>query len=111
MTCKNSDLVYVFICSTCNEEYIEETGEEKTRVQVYRQHKFQPHYQQLKCKENFRICEKGEFKIFPFFKLHSYNKYLREKYAEYFRDKFKDIVDPYNCLLKNANFSVKSSNG
>ena len=26
MACKSSDLVYVFMCSTCNEEYIEETG-------------------------------------------------------------------------------------
>ena len=32
MTCKNSDLIYVVICSTCNEEYIGETGEGITRV-------------------------------------------------------------------------------
>ena len=25
-------------------------------------------------------------------------------------DYFKDIINPYNCLLKNANFSVKTSN-
>ena len=110
MTCERSDLVYVFICSTCNKEYIEETGEGKTRVWVYRQHKRQPHYRQLKCKEHFRTCENGEVKIFPFFKLHSYNKYFREKYAEYFWDKFKDIINPYNCLLKNANFSVITRN-
>ena len=82
MTCKRSDLV--FTCSTCNEEYIEETGEGKTRVRVYRQHKRQPHYQQLKCKEHFRTYENGEVKIFPSFKLNSYNKYFREKHAEYF---------------------------
>ena len=23
---------------------------------------------------------------------------------------FKDIINPYNCLLKNANFSIKTSN-
>ena len=82
MTCKRSDLV--FTCSTCNEECIEETGEGKARVRVYRQHKRQPHYQQLKCKEHFRTYENGEVKIFPFFKLNSYNKYFREKHAEYF---------------------------
>ena len=32
MICKSSDLIYVVICSTCNEEYIGETGEGKTRV-------------------------------------------------------------------------------
>ena len=96
MTCESSDLIYVVICSTCNEEYIGETGEEKTRVRdrvsVYRQHIRQPHYQQLKCEEYFRICGKGQFKIFPFFKIHSHNKYLREKYEKYFRDKFKPTL-------------------
>ena len=57
MTFESSDLVYVVICSTCNEEYIGETGEVKTRVRdrarVYRQHIRQPHYQQLKCEEHF----------------------------------------------------------
>ena len=110
MACKRSDLLYVLICSTCYEEYIEEAGEGKTRVRVYRQHKRQPHYQQLKWKEHFRTYEKRGFKIFNFFKLHSYNEYLREKYAEYIRDKFKDIINPYNCLLKNANFLIITSN-
>ena len=33
MNCKCSDLVYVVICSTCNEEYIGETGKSESRVQ------------------------------------------------------------------------------
>ena len=57
MTCKSSDLIYVVICSTCNEEYIRETGEGKTRVRdivrVDRQHIRQSQYQQLKCEEHF----------------------------------------------------------
>ena len=52
-------------CSCC--DYIKEGS---FRVRVYRKHIRQPHYQQLKCEEHFRSCEKGEFKIFPFFKLH-----------------------------------------
>ena len=55
MTCESSDLVYVVICPTCNEEYIGETGEGKARdrdnVQAYGQHICQPQYQQLKCEE------------------------------------------------------------
>ena len=31
-SCESSDLVYMVLCSTCNEEYIGETGEGKTRV-------------------------------------------------------------------------------
>ena len=93
MTSESSDWIYVVICSTCNEEYIGKTGEGKTkicdRVGVYQQHIRQPEYQQLKCEEHFRTCGKGEFQIFSFFKLHSQNKYLRELYEKYFREKFK----------------------
>ena len=84
------------ICSSCNEEYIGETGEWKTRVRdrvrIYRQHIRELQYQQLKCEEHFRTCRKGQFKILPFFKLHSQNKYLREHYEKYFRDKFKPTI-------------------
>ena len=83
MTCESANLVYVTICSTCNKEYIGETGEGKTsvrnRVRVYLQHIRQPQYQQLKCEEHFPTCGKGEFKIFPLFNLHSQSKYLREQ--------------------------------
>ena len=65
MTCESSDLVYVVMCSTCNEEYIEETGEGKTRVRdrvrVYRQHIHQPHYQQLKYEEILRNFSEHTF--------------------------------------------------
>ena len=81
MTCKSSDSVHLAICSKCNEEYIGETREGKTRVpkrvQVYQQQIRQPQYQQLKCDEHFRTCGYGRFKVFPFFKLHSNNKCLK----------------------------------
>ena len=96
MTCESNDLIYVVIYSTCNEEYIGETGEGKTRVRcrvrVYQQHICQPQYQQLKCQVHFLTCGKRKFKIFPFFKLYSQNKYLRELYEKYFRDKFKPTL-------------------
>ena len=51
-TCDSFNLIYVVICDICKEEYIGETGEGKTklsdRVRVYRQHIWQPQYQQLK---------------------------------------------------------------
>ena len=96
MNCKSSDLIYVVICSTWNEEYMGEAGEEKKkardRYRVYRQHIRQPQYQQLKCEEHFWTCGKGESKIFSLFKLHSQNKYLREQYEKYFRYKFKPML-------------------
>ena len=86
MTCDSTDIVYVVICSTCNEEYTGENGEEKRkvrdRVPVYQQHTRQSQYQQLKCEGHFPFCEKGEFKIFSFFELYSNNKHLREQYEK-----------------------------
>ena len=65
MTCKSSNLVYMVICFTSNEEYIGETGEEKTRVRVYRQHIHQPQYQQLKNVRNiFEFVEKENSKYY-----------------------------------------------
>ena len=62
MTCNSSNLVYVVICPTCREEYIGETGINKTtlrdRVRVYRQHILQPQYQKLKVEEHLRSCGK-----------------------------------------------------
>ena len=78
LACESSNLVYVVISASCNEEHIRETGQGKTRVRdwfrVCLQHICQPQYQQLKCKEHFRTSGQEEFKIFPFFKQHSQNK-------------------------------------
>ena len=49
-TCDSFNLIFVIICDKCKEEYIGETGREKTklkdRVRVYRQQIQQPQYQQ-----------------------------------------------------------------
>ena len=75
------------ICSTWKEEFIGEPGVGKAmvgdRVQVYWQHIHQTQYQQLKFEEHCQTCGKGEFKIFPFFKVYSQNKYWREQYEKY----------------------------
>ena len=96
MTCKSNDLVYVVICSACNKEDIRETGEGKTkardRVRVHQQNIHQLQYQQIKCEQHFQTCGKEEFKILPLFKLYLHNKYLREQYEKYFRDKFKTML-------------------
>ena len=69
MTCESCDLIYVVICSTCNEKYIGETAEGKVRVGnrvwVDQQLINQPQYQQVKCKKQFRTFGKGKLKIFP----------------------------------------------
>ena len=97
MTCDSSNLVYVVICPTCREEYIGETGINKTtlrdRVRVYRQHILQPQYQKLKVEEHLRSCGKGQFKIFPFLQLQKQDTNLRRTIEENFINSFKTALN------------------
>ena len=89
MSYDSSNLIYVIICSNCMEEYIGETGINKTklrdRVRVYRQHIRQPRYQQLKVESHLRTCAGGNFKIFPFLQMSTESKFLRRSYEERFQ--------------------------
>ena len=92
-TCDIFNLIHVVICGTCKEEYIGETGERKTklrdRVRVYRQHIWQPQYQQLKVEEHLRVCGNGEFRIFALLQMRSQDANLRRSYKTRFQQKFK----------------------
>ena len=86
--CENSNLIYVFICQECKDEYIGETGcLVKKQINIYRQHIRQPQYQQLSIEEHLRTCEEGKFHMFPFFKI------IQESYEDYFIDKFKLLLN------------------
>ena len=55
--CESSNLIYVAICQECKEKYRGEKGcLVKERINIYRQHIRQPHYQQLAVKEHLRTC-------------------------------------------------------
>ena len=93
----NLKLIKVAIFSSCNEKYIVETTEGALklhdRIQVYCYRKYQPNYWQRKCEEDFRKCEKREFKIFPFFKLRFNKKCSAEQFENYFPDKLLRIKE------------------
>ena len=89
LTCDIFKLIYVVISDTCKKEYIEETGEGKTklkdRVRVYHQHIWQPRYQQLKVKGHLRVFGNGEFRIFSLFQIRSQSANLRRSYEATFQ--------------------------
>ena len=93
MSCNSSNLIYVLICSGCNEEYIGETGDGETkrrdRVWVYRQHIKDIKYQMLKVEEHLRGCGKDQFKIFPFLQMKSTDSILRKAFEKKFQRQFK----------------------
>ena len=88
-TCDSCNLIYLTLCDKCKEEDIGETGEGKTklrdRVRVYRQHIWQPHYQQLNRRE-FKSNGKinGNFRIFPLLQIRSHDTNLRQSYETRF---------------------------
>ena len=81
--CESRNLIYVVICQGCKEEYIGETGcLVKERISVYRQHIWQPQYQQIKVKEYLRLCSSRDFQMFLFLQIKQENKFLRKAYED-----------------------------
>ena len=91
-SCDSANLIYVVICSGCQEEYIGETGLGKSklrdRVRIYKQHIRQQEYQQLKIEEHLRSWGRDKFTIFPLFLMRSDDKHLRRSYQERFQKRF-----------------------
>ena len=56
---------------------------------MYRQHIWQPQYQQLKVEEDLRVCGNGEFRTFPLLQMRSQDANLRRNYETRFQQKFK----------------------
>ena len=92
MTCDSRSFIYVVICPTCKEEYIDETGigdsKIRDRVRIYRQHIRQREYEKIKVEKHLRTCGKGNFIIFPFLQLRSNDTDLRREYEDYFIRKY-----------------------
>ena len=65
----------------------------KERIYIYRQHIKQSQYQQLAVEEHLRSCGDGKFHIFPFSKIIRENKLLRNSYEDYFKYKFKPLLN------------------
>ena len=110
MSCNDSfNIIYAHICSGWLEEYIWETGVDKTRlrdmIRVYRQHIKQTEYQELKVKQHLGICGRGSFKIFPFLQMRSNDTNLRRGYETEYKAKLnqlwqiKVMTQRFNVLL------------
>ena len=74
-SCNSFGAIDVAICSGCLEQYIGETGVDKTRlrdrIRVYRQ--------PVKVEEHIQICERAFFNIFLFLHMQSNDTNLKTK--------------------------------
>lgn len=71
MSCQSKNLIYTIICDDgCNQFYIGETGTTlRTRIRVHKQQIRDPEYRKIKLSEHIDVCGRGQFKVFPFYKL------------------------------------------
>lgn len=85
MNCRSKDVIYVIRCAGCGGNYIGETGIElKNRVTVHRQQIRNPAVRCIRVSGHIDECGKGNFTIFPFYKLFNDDKHLRMEKEEMF---------------------------
>ena len=93
MTCDSRNFIYIVICPTRKEEYIDEPGigdsKLTDKVRIYRQHIWQPEHEKLKAKKHLRTCGKGNFTISPFSQLCSNDTDVQRAYEDYLTKKYK----------------------
>ena len=74
MNCDTRNVIYVIICSGCNEKYIGKTKQKlKRRMNLHRSHINQPRNRTIPLSEHLDKCGKGKFKVFPIYKLNYHN--------------------------------------
>lgn len=70
MSCQSKNSIYTIICDGCNQFYIGETGTTlRTRIRVHKQQIRDPEYRKIKLSEHIDVFGRGQFKVFPFYKL------------------------------------------
>ena len=78
MKCKTKNVIYCMTCNGCGENYIGQTGNKVSdRVRVHKQQIRDPSVRNTACSEHFDVCERGQFKIFPFYKVKEEIEQLR----------------------------------
>ena len=90
MNCKTKNVIYCMTCDGCGENYIGQTGNKVSdRVRVHKQQIRDPSVRNTACSEHFDVCGRGQFKIFPFYKVKEESEQLRRAKEQYFISKFK----------------------
>ena len=88
--CSSRNVIYVAVCSGCDEYYIGETGDKlSTRWTTHHQQsKLAPSQAPVQADVHFRICGDNQYKVFPFYRPRKNDTYLRRRYETHFILKF-----------------------
>ena len=91
MDCKTMDLIYLLVCSKCEEEYLGETGcTISERTNLHRSQIKNEKYRKLKVSKHIHECGGDKFKMFPFYKCTQQSHIYREEMEM----KFRKLVCP-----------------
>lgn len=95
LNCKSKNLIYCITCSTCEESYIGQTGNSICeRIRIHRQQLLDPSTRQISLSEHLETCGKGQYRVFPFYKMK--NPDVSERLAK--ETRFIQIFRPkLNC--------------
>lgn len=78
--CHSKNLIYAIACNGCNLLYIGETGTTlRARIRVLKQQIRDPEYRKIKLSKHIYVCGRGQFKVFPFYKLFTQRATERRK--------------------------------
>lgn len=93
--CSSRNVVYIATCSGCSESYIGETGDELlSRFAVHRQQsKLHPSQAPVQADVHFRLCGKGYYKVYPFFRPRKYSTIIRRNFEELFIKRFQPLLN------------------
>lgn len=95
MNCESRNVIYVLTCNGCNEYYIGETQYLRSRTNLHRSHIKNPSVNSLFVSQHIFNCAKEEpkYKMFPFFKMSTENKFDRLMKEKHFIDKYKPSLN------------------
>lgn len=89
-TCLSKNLIYVINCTSCNKQYIGETGGTlRIRMNLHRNQTKHEEYRHLFVNKHLNSCSKGDFTVFPFYKMNSEDPQERISKEKYFIEKFE----------------------
>ena len=93
-TCTTRNVIYVMICGNCDKDYIGQSSLEiRFRIAVHKQQIKDPGLRKLHVSKHIFECGKGNFRIFPFFKMFTNDQQERLNKEEYFIQKFKPALN------------------
>ena len=78
MNCKSRNIIYIAVCSKCENFYVGQTEYLRKRVMVHKEQINHEEYRCLSVSKHIEKCSGGDFKIMPIYQCDNSNRLTRE---------------------------------